>query len=248
MKKILLIATAFFLFQSCNRPSDCVESSGALTSKEFDFTAFDRIIVYTGISVVINQGPEYKVEVRTGANLIDGIEVTQSGDMLTLRDNTSCNWVRQYGETTIYITAPNLTEIYSKTEKNITSGGILSFPSLRLVSMDNYDGFGGAGTGDYIMQVNNSSLSIDSNNVSRFTISGQTNQFNINIYEANGILDTGNLVANNIHIYHRGSNNMTVHPTNSISGDIYNIGNVISVTRPPIANVIEHYHGRLIYN
>jgi len=248
MKKIILIAITFFLFQSCNRPTDCIESSGALTSKEFDFADFERVIVYTGISVVIAQGPDYKVEVRTGANLIGDIEITQSGNMLTLRDNTSCNWVRQYGQTTVYITAPNLTEIYSKTEKSITSNGVLTFPNLWLISMDNYDGFGGAGTGDFIMQVNNSSLTIDSNNVSRFTISGQTNQFNIHIWEANGILNAENLIATNIQIYHRGSNNITVHPTNSISGDIYNIGNVISVTRPPIANVIEHYHGRLIYN
>lgn len=248
MKKILLIAITFILFQSCNRPTDCVESSGDLTSKEFEFAGFEKIIVYNGISLVIKQGPEYKVEVRTGANLIDGIEVVQSGDMLTLRDNTTCNWVRQYGQTTVYITAPNLTEIYSKTEKNITSDGILTFPSLRLFSIDSYDGYDGAGTGDYIMQVNNNILTIDSNNVSRFTISGQTNQFYIHVWEANGILDTQNLVATNIYIYHRGSNNMTVHPTNSIAGDIYNIGNVISVTRPPITNVIEHYQGRLIYN
>ena len=248
MKKFVLIAAVFFLFQSCNRPSDCVESAGALTSKQFDFTGFKKIIVYTGIGVVISQGPEYKVEVKTGANLIDNIEVTMAGDMLTLRDNTKCNWVREYGQTVVYITTPNLTEIYSKTEKDIVSDGILTFPNLRVVSMDLYDGYSGTGTGDFNLQVNNDNFTIDTNGISRYTIAGQTTNCAIRVYEAGGIINTQNLISSNVTIYHRGSNDMTVHPVNSITGDIYNIGNVISYTRPPSATVVEHYQGRLIYN
>jgi hypothetical protein len=248
MKQFILIFSTVFLFFGCTKPGQCVESTGAATSKDFDLTGFQKIIVYPGISLVVSQGPEYKVEVRTGENLIDNIEVKMTGDMLSLKDNTTCNWVREYGQTTVYVTAPNLTEIHSKTEKNIISDGLITFPNLQLIAMDLYDGYPGSGTGDYIFNVSNTNLTIINNGVSRFTITGNTNQLSISVYEGNGIIDTQNLLANNVSLYHRGSNDLTVHPISTITGDLFNIGNVLSFARPPVNTVVEHYHGRLIFN
>lgn len=231
----------------CDQPGDCVKSTGPFISKVIDVSDFEKIIVHNGIALVISQGPEYKVEVRTGENLIEDIEVTVSNKTLTLEDNTTCNWVRDYGQTTVYVTAPNLTDIHSKTEKNIVSDGAITFPYLRLVAMDLYDGFEETGTGDYIFEVDNENLILECNTLSKFTLTGKTNNLGISVYESGGIIDTRNLTSKNIHLYHRGSNNMYVQPIDAITGDIYNIGNVISQSRPPIVNVVEHYKGRLIF-
>ncbi len=236
-----------FLFIGCDQPGDCIKSTGPFTSKVIDVPVFEKIIVHNGIALVISQGPEYNVEVRTGENLIDDIEVTVVDNTLTLEDNTTCNWVRDYGQTTVYVTAPNLTDIYSKTEKNIISEGIITFPNLRLVAMDLNDGYIGTGSGNYILEVNNEKLVIDCNTLSKITISGKTKNLNANVYEGGGIIDTQNLLANDIQFYHRGSNNMFLNPIDAIIGDIYNIGNVISFNKPPIVNVTQHYKGKLIF-
>jgi hypothetical protein len=235
------------LFLACSKPSDCVKSTGAMTSKEIIVTPFEKIIVHRGIALIVTQGPEYKVEIRTGVNLINDIEATISGTTLTLKDNTTCNWVRDYGQTTVFVTAPNLAEIYSKTDQTIASNGVLTYPNLRLIAIDNYDKSGDSGTGDYKIEVSNESLYLESNYISNFTISGQTKYVNISIYEGNGIMNTENLIAKKLYIYHRGSNLAIVHPVDEISGDIFNVGDVICVTKPPIANVIEHYRGKLIF-
>ena len=76
-------------------------------------------------------------------------------------------------------------EIYSKTEKNISSNGVLTYPTLRLFALDkNGDGISGAGTGDFFISVNNNQLVIENNNLSRYFISGATQQaiFNIITY------------------------------------------------------------------
>lgn len=249
MKFFILYISIVFLFLSCEKPGDCLKSTGTMTSKQIEVPAFDKIRVNKGIGLVVTQGSEYKVEVRTGENLINDIKIKVIGDLLTIQDNTSCNWVRDYGQTIVYITAPNLTEIHSKTEQNIVSNGLITYPNLLLTAMDDNDGSAGAGTGDFVFQVNNDNLILESNNVSRFTIIGQTNNLSLHAWEGNGIMDTQNLASKDIKLYHRGSNDMFIHPILSISGDIYNVGNVYCYSKPLDENihVNQHYQGRLFF-
>lgn len=247
MKRYVLYFTLLLMFTHCEKPSDCVKSSGPLKSKIYTGLTFTKLIVRQGVGVVITEGNDYSVEVRTGENLINDIEVKQSGEFLTLSDNTSCNWVREYGETMVYITAPNLTDIYSKTGQDIISNGILTYPSLRLCLMDSNDGFSGSGTGDIRLQINNQSLIAENNEVGRFYIQGHTQVLSVNFYEGGGVFHGENLYADAISFYHRGSNDMFLRPVNSIDGDIFNIGDVNCYSRPPVATVREHYRGRLVY-
>ena len=245
MKKIILLVGMIFISISCSKPGECIESTGSIITKDFTVADFDRIIVYQGISLVITEGPVNKVEVQTGENLMSNIEVSVDGGLLTLKDNTTCNWVREYGNTVVYVTAPNISELHSKTERTIASNGILTYPILRLISMDLSDG---AGTGDFNIQVNNSQVVIENNNVSRYYISGQTNELLVNFYDGNGRFTGNNLNAKKIVVFHRGSNDLIVKPTESITGKMVSTGNVILKNNPPIVDVQQLYHGRVIYN
>ncbi len=245
MKKIVLLFGLVFLIMGCSKPGDCIESTGSIITKNFPVADFGKITVHLGISLVITEGPVYKVEVQTGENLMPNILAIVTDGLLTLKDNTTCNFVRDYGNTVVYVTAPNITEINSKTERVITSNGILTYPFLRLVAFDISDG---AGTGDFNIQIDNSQLVIDNNNVSRYYISGQTDNLSVNFYDGNGRFNGGNLLSKNISLYHRGSNDMIVKPTESITGKMVSTGNVILKNNPPIVNVQQLYQGRVIYN
>jgi len=247
MKNSALFILIGFLFFGCEKPSDCIKSSGPTQSKIYEGISFTKLLVNKRIGVVIKQGDTYKVEVKAGENLINDIEVTFSGDLLTLTDNTSCNWVRDYGQTVVCITAPNLTDIFSKTEQNISSDGILTFPNLRLVSMDYLDGYPGVGLGDFIMHIENESITAENNEVGRFFLTGTTNNLAVSFYEYGGIFHGEDLLANSVLIYHRGNNDMFVRPVNAIRGDLYNVGNIYCYSRPPIVAVIQHYRGKLIF-
>jgi len=247
MRKIVVLFVLLLCFASCEKPGDCIKSAGAITSKTYDGLTFHTIVVYKGIALVITQGDTYKVEVQAGESLINDIEVSVTDGVLTIEDQTTCNWVRDYGQTVVYITAPDLTDIYSKTECPISSNGALTYPDLRFVAMDSYDSYSGTGTGDFYLQIDNSNLAVESNSVSRFFITGQTQNLNLSIYESGGIFYGQELLAQQVNLYHRGSNDLYVHPIESIFGNIYNIGNVYSVTHPPTVNVTEHYQGRLFF-
>lgn len=249
MKKFIILFLSSIVFFSCEKPSDCIESSGNIVTKDILVNDFKRIKVYRGIEVIISQGLDYKVQIVAGENFIDNIEVNQNGDQLIFKDQTSCNWVRDYGQTKILITTPTLEEVYSKSDRNISSNGVLTFPSLSFISLDkDADGESGAGTGDFILNIDNLNLTIANNNVSRFYLTGKTNYANFNFYFGDGRIEASNFNAQNIYVYHRGSNDMILKPIQSLSGIINSTGNIILKNNPPIIEVEELYQGRVIYN
>ena len=248
MKKILSVVLLVLVLMACEKPSDCVQSTGALVVKDIPVTAFTKIKVYRGIEVVITDGPEYKVQIEAGANFIDNVEVQQNGNQLIFKDEVSCNWVRAYGTTRILVTTPNLEEIYSKTERNISSNGVLTYPNLTVTSFDkDADGEAGAGTGDFTLALTNDLITINNNNVSRFYLSGQTNTAKFNFYFGDGRIEAQNLVAQNIEVFHRGSNDMIVHPVQKITGVLNSTGNLILNTVPTLVDVQELFMGHIVY-
>lgn len=248
MKKFLVLILVF-VFISCERPIECIESAGVTTIKNIPVEAFNKIKVYRGIEVVITESAETKVEIQAGKNFINDIEVKQYGNQLVFKDNSSCNWVRDYGQTKIFIKTPILEEIYSKTDRNISSNDVLTFPNLNIISFDSdADGESGAGTGDFILNLHTTTLTINNNNVSRFFLSGQVNRANFNFYSGDGRIEAQNLIAQDIVIYHRGSNDMIVNPMQSITGVLNSTGNLVLKNLPPVHSPLDVlFTGHVIY-
>ena len=173
--------------------------------------------------------------------------------MLVIKDNSSCNIARDYGQTTVYVTIPDGTilpliqelELHCKTEQKIASDGILHSPIVRLFSIG--DDGDGAGTADFHITVNNGQLVVESNNVSNFYINGYCTEMLLNFYFGDGRFYGENLQVENIKVYQRGSNDMFVYPIQKIEGTIFATGNVVLKNVPPIIDVEEVFRGRLIY-
>jgi len=247
MKKIVLhivVCCCMVFATSCGISEDCFKGNGNQVTQTFPLVNFSKIKVYDGVGLVIKEGTNYEVKVITSGNILENLEVKLEGNMLVVKDNSTCNIARDYGLTTVYVTAPNITEIHSKTDQDIRSDGILNYSDLKLISIDLSDG---AGTGDFRLSLNTVNLYVESNNVSNFYLSGQTENLHVFFSWGNGIFYGEYLVANTITLFHRGSNNIFLFPINSIEGNIYATGNVILKNNPILSpNVIQHFTGRLI--
>jgi hypothetical protein len=240
----IVICCCMVIATSCGISEDCFKGNGNQVTQTFTLENFTKIKVYDGVGLVIKEGPNYEVKVITSENILDNLEVKLEGSMLVVKDNSTCNIARDYGQTVVYVTTPLLEEIHSKTEQEIKSDGVLNFPELRLYSVDISDG---AGTGDFRLFLNTVNLYVESNNVSNFYLSGQTENLHVFFSWGNGIFYGEYLVANTITLFHRGSNNIFLFPINSIEGNIYATGNVILKNNPILSpNVIQHFTGRLI--
>ena len=67
-------------------------------------------------------------------------------------------------------------------------------------------------------------------------------------FAGSGRFEGADLIAQNIEVNHRGSNDMVVNPIQSLTGELRGTGNVIAVNQPPIVDVEETYIGELIFD
>lgn len=244
MNKIIYLLL-LILTVSCGISEDCFKGNGNSVTQTYPFTDFTKVKVYAGVGLVVKEGPEYEVKIVTSEHIIDDIEVTLQDDMLVVKDNSSCNLARDYGLTKVYVTAPNLEEIHSKTEQNIESDGMLNYPELRLYSVEDNEG---AGTGDFYLSLDAENIYVESNSVSNFYCNGETNSMVVFFSWGDGRFYGENLYANTIDIFHRGSNDMILYPKESLTGTIYATGNVILKNNPISIDVNQLFTGTLIYN
>jgi hypothetical protein len=248
MKKLVCILITFLML-ACNseHANDCFQTSGAIIQQEIMLPSFTKILVNRDVELIIKEGIEQKVVIETGTNLLSDVTAVVIDDELVLTDNNTCNYFRDYNITKVYVTSPNITEIRSSTQYDVRSDGVLTYPSLALLSEDYYapESFT---VGNFHLQLNNNALSVLFNNLSNCYVSGTTNNLSITFAAGISRFEGANLIAQHVSIWNRSSNDMIINPQQSVSGRISGTGNVISVNQPPIVNVEQLYKGRLIFN
>lgn len=243
-----LIYSLLVLVFACNSEdaNDCFQSSGDIIQETVDISNFERILVNRDIELIIKEAPDYKVTIETGENLINDVKAELIGNQLVLTDNNSCNYVRDHGITKVYVEAPNLTEIRTSSQYDISSDGVLNYESLILYSED-FNGGSEFTVGDFRLTVNAVNLDIYSNNLSFYYIDGEVEELFIGFYSGAGRFEAESLIAENISVYHRGSNDMIVNPQLSLTGELRGTGNLISVNQPEVVEVERIYTGQLIF-
>ncbi|WP_339624915.1 head GIN domain-containing protein [uncultured Winogradskyella sp.] len=247
MKKLIYIS--LFLIFACNSEdvNDCFQTAGTIIEEVKVVPNFERILVNRGIELIIKEAPNYKVTVLTGENLINDVVVAVVGNQLVLTDNNNCNYVRDYGITKVYVEAPNLTELRTSSQYEIVSDGILNYNTLTLFSED-FNGGSQFTVGDFRLSVNSKNITISSNNISFFYLDGVVDNMFIGFYSGAGRFEGENLIAQNVDVFHRSSNDMVVNPVQSLAGELRGTGNLIAVNEPPVVSVERIYIGQLIFN
>lgn len=237
------------LLFSCNGENapDCFQNAGDLTQRSVDIGPFTKITVFERINLVLRSGPDHQVMIETGEFLQNEISAIVEGDRLVLRNENGCNLFREYGLTTIYVTAPNIDLIRSSTGLLISSQGVLDYPNLTLISESFNNPETETTDGSFDLDLNATSVQIVVNGIAYFKLAGIAEQLDVNIAAGDSRVEAENLIATNVIVNHRGTNDIFVNPQQRISGVIRSTGDVISTNRPPEVSVEELFNGRLIF-
>ncbi|MBQ4803053.1 DUF2807 domain-containing protein [Aquimarina sp. MMG015] len=249
MKRVIIIILGLCLV-SCDSENalDCFQRTGGIIRQEVEVADFTRILVNPNVELILKEGEVASVVIETGDNLLDEVSAAVEGDRLVLSNSNDCNFVRDFNQTKVFVTSPNITEIRSETQFDISSDGVLGYPSLRLLSEDFNEDNGGNITGTFIMELDNESLSVVGNNIASFFVKGKVTELYVGFFSGTGRFDGAELISEHVEILHRGTNKIIVNPQQSIKGEIRSTGDVISVNTPPIIEVDEFFTGRLIFN
>ena len=234
---------------SCNSESalDCFKAAGTIIESEINVAPFSKISVNKKIQLFIKEGADYKVVIETGENIINEIDVFTTDGILYLTNNIGCNFVRDYGITKVYVTAPNIEEIRNNSSLTVFSIGVLRYANLTLLSED-YETEEFYTNGDFILDLEVENLNISANGFSNFFLTGSAIKANIALYSGNSRVEAADLFIQDLIVFHRSTNKIIVNPQMSIIGEIRSLGDVISKNEPPLIDVTEYYTGRLIFD
>ncbi len=225
---------------------DCFQRTGDLITKEVEVTAFEKILVNPNVEMILKEGGNFEVTIETGENLIDEVTAEVVDERLILTDTNECNFVRSFNQTKIYVTAPNINEIRSATQFDIRSNGVLTYPSLRLLSED----FGestGSTNGTFHLAIDNEQLQVVGNNITSFFLTGETEKLKVTLASGPGRFEGGELIAKEVTVTHRGSNKIIVNPQEILRGELRSTGDLIVVNRPETVEVTRFFTGQLIF-
>ncbi|MBZ9629181.1 DUF2807 domain-containing protein [Salegentibacter sp. LM13S] len=250
MKKgILSIAILVFIFLGCDSEEapTCIQTSGEIISEEFTVDSFEEIMVYERVKLFVEQGDEHRVKIETGENLRENVYAEVVNNRLELRNENSCNLFRDYEITKIYVTTPSLNWLQNSSGSAIESIGTLNFPELWLRSFNQERNPDIHTNGDFILDLEVENLRITNDNISNYFLTGSAEKVNLFFANGDGRLEAGEFIVQHYDILHRGTNKLIINPQQSLRGDIFGFGDIISKNRPTEVSIEEHYTGRLIF-
>ena len=247
MKKLIIIIIILcFACDSADAP-DCLRTNGEIVTLNYERAPFTKIRIEDNVNLSLEQGDIQEVRIEAGANLFDDIEVEIENKTLVVRNNNTCDLVRDYEDITVFITAPEIDEIRNGSVGDVVGKGTLNFNTLRLIS----DTSGGIEnvrkSGDFYLNVNCERFVVRANGFSRFFISGSASEATLEFADEVPYFEGPNFLVNDLRVFQRSANNMKVNPINSIRGEIRGTGDIIAVNRPEIVDVDEYFTGRLIF-
>lgn len=245
MKKTMLLMVLLFSF-GCNSGdgSDCFKKQGELTEKQIHAAGSDKIQISQGIELVVKQSDTYSVKVECGKNFIDDIVFSVFEGELIIRNESSCGLLRNYHSAKVVVSTPELKKIYSASQYAVRSQGVLNFPELTLESGGNE---GGHPAALFEIQVDNEQLKISDNASSVFKIKGQTKNLDIRFWSGAARFEGGELISEEVHFYHRSSNDIIVSPLELVKGTLAGTGNLVLIQVPANIDVEQLYTGHIVY-
>ncbi|GAK96998.1 hypothetical protein JCM19294_504 [Nonlabens tegetincola] len=246
MKKAFFFLFVVILF-SCDSENvnDCVQTSGDLVQIDYDITGFNKIIVYDRSQLIVSQGP-YEVILETGENLVNDIDITVADATLSIKNNNSCNLVREYGVTKVYVTLPDLQVLRNSSGLAVKSSGTLNFNELTLLCEDTEEEDAFHISGDFDLDINVDKLSIETNGLSNFFLNGTVNELDLKFLLGDSRFEGRNLEVQTAKVFHRGTNDIFLQAKQQVTGSLLSTGNLILTEEPPVLNVEELYTGRVI--
>lgn len=241
---MLLLATVIVM-QACNMESgsDCFKKRGEVITASIEVDSFSKVNISPGIELIVKQTETQSVKIEVGKNFRNDITWEVIEEELFLKDESNCQMLRNYHPTKVYVNTPDLNTIYSASQYNISSDGILRFPELRMESGLSEE----TSSGIWEMHFENEKIIIEDNVSAVHRIKGKTENLEVWFWGQNGRFEGAELKADEISVYQRSANDMIVFPIDKITGALWSTGNVVLKNVPPEVDVEQHLSGHLVY-
>ena len=233
-----------FVFTACNPDGNCLKSAGNAVSQTIETNPFHTIDIPKGVEVKIIQSNEYQIDIHSFKNRIDQITAQVNDSILTIENLNDCDLIHDPKVAKITIHTPTLHTIKSRTQFRIYSLDTLTFQNLFIISSLPEN----SASSEIDLIINNQSVAVEDNKAAYFKLSGKTQRFDVSLYGGSPAVNAKDLLANEIHFYHRSSNNIHLHPLDFIEGQVVSTGNAILYNKATNGeSIVTTYKGKVEY-
>ena len=241
MRTVYLFMIILVFTTSCKKSSvsDCFNSTGPISIVERPITGFHTLVLKDNINLVLESSTIDHLSIEAGSNLLNKIISEVSDSILTIQNNNSCNWVRNYNSpVTAYLSFTKLDTIEYRSIGNITGTDTIHIENL-LINVNE-------GAGEISFIVNASVLHCNIHyGTADIKMKGKSNV--CYIYSASfGLINNLDLSADFVYLNNRSSNNVYVKANKVLGVTIENIGNVFYKGNPYDISLNQTGSGQLI--
>jgi hypothetical protein len=232
--KILFALLVVIMVYSCKKSPvcDCFEVTGnqATDDRTSALAYFNQVVTYDDMNIFISIGPQEKVLISGGENLIRNISANATNGILSLRNENNCNWLRSYKKSTIniYITMPEVTYITNNGYGTIQSTDTIAADNLQVQTYS---------AGDIHLAVHCNSINAHLFGSSDVTLSGTCGAFECNFFAGTGFLYADHLATGYTYLTTSTTGDCYVNSNGGLDvvinkqGNIYYAGNPISINK-----------------
>lgn len=216
---ILLAASLF----SCHKGPvcDCFDAAGAPTSENRSdvLPYFNQINAGDDINVFLSMGNTEQVIIEGGSNLVHNISATVSNQVLTLKNNNNCNWLRSYRKSIInvYITMPQVSYITNSGYGTITGLDSIITDTLNVRTTN---------AGDINLTVRTKQFYGHFFGSGDITLNGKTNNLACTYFAGTGFLYADNFTSGYCFVANLSTGDCHVNCTGLLQAEVKSRGNI----------------------
>lgn len=218
MKKILFYSFLILLFSTGCRQifAKRIKGNGNISSETRSVGSFHSIDVSGAITVMVAQGPEAEIKVEGDQNLLEYVEVYESGGVLKIHQRKGVN-LKPSRSLKIHVTNPEF--------KSLQASGACDIIGKNLIRSDERLMIDLSGACDINMEVDAPSVFADASGAGKIVLAGKTRDLEI---DGSGSTDLKclNLMAENVKIDISGAGDAEVFASVKLDVEVSGAGNV----------------------
>lgn len=187
--------------------------SGNVVQKEFQVSSFMRLHLGINGNAELIQSDEEKVVLECDDNLLDTVEVTNTGDTLYVISGSKLR-VAAYTACTVKIYFRQLDTLVYSSNGNLTNAGTITLNGMLTLKLQ--------ANGNTILQVDVPAIKLTNQSNGNATLTGRCGELEVR-NQANGSLNTKELQAGKVNLNNMANGNVDVRSLEAIT--IYHMGN-----------------------
>ncbi len=221
-------------------PGDCFKNTGDMTSETISMGGFCQVNLYDNIDLYIIPDTVDKAIITAGSNIIDKINLNVSDSILEMRNQNTCNWVRNPNyPVSVHLHTRSLNSIRYRGSGNIETTYPIEGRSFRLWIRE--------GHGIIKIEANTHHVYLDyKSGTADVYYSGENVDYLGVFAGAYGKFDSRNLKTRFAYINQMSNNDLYTYAREILSVELHMLGNIYYKGEPDSIIQVKHGTGKLI--